>query len=250
MARRRVGRRGRTWLSLIPERVGVSSLIRWCTAGRGVVFLLAATSIGCLLAEFYGLCSMRAFAILILLPATALLAGIAWHDRVRGDGRLWRGVVVGAAAGLIAAVAYDVFRLPFVFARPLGIAGVVPPLNLFKVFPRFGAMLLAQPIEQPAYSLAAHLLGWAYHFSNGAAFGVMYLALIGDAQRRSWLWAVVFALGLEFAMLVTPYSDLFRIPVTATFIAATLAAHAVFGISMGLTARRLAQPRAAAQTTR
>jgi len=78
-------------------------------------------------------------------------------------------------------VAYDVFRLPFVFAKEWGIASVVPPMNLFKVFPRFGAMILGQPVEQTTYTLAADLVGWTYHFSNGLTFGIMYLAMIGDA---------------------------------------------------------------------
>ena len=97
----------------------------------------------------------------------------------------------------MAAVAYDLFRLPFVFAREWGIAGVIPALNLFKVFPAFGAMLLGQPIQQVHYSLAAHYLGWAYHFSNGLTIGVMYLALIGAGARRHWSWAVLLAMGLE-----------------------------------------------------
>ena len=61
---------------------------------------------------------------------------------------------MGAAAGLTAAAAYGVFRLPFVYADALGIEHVVPSLKLFKVFPRFGAMILGQPLEQPLYSLS------------------------------------------------------------------------------------------------
>lgn len=210
-----------------------------CTrSSRVVLFLLAATSIWCLLAQFYGLCPMRPFAIFILLPATLALIVWAVVDAIRGTGMICRAVVIGSVGGLIAAVAYDVFRLPFVFAKPLGIDGVVPAMNLFKVFPRFGAMLLGEAIEQPAYSLAAHVLGWTYHFSNGATFGIMYLTLVGD-PRRHWLWAVLFAVGLELAMLFTPYAGVFSIHVTATFVAVTLSAHLVFGIFLGLTLRRI-----------
>jgi hypothetical protein len=148
--------------------------MRWSAPGRSLVFVLAASSIWCLLAEFYGLCSMQAFTLFVSMPAMASLVGMALWDRWRGDGRLWRGVVIGAVAGLVAAVAYDVFRLPFVLAESWGISSVLPRMPLFKVFPRFGAMILGQPVEQPAYSLAAHLIGWAYHFSNGLTFGVMY----------------------------------------------------------------------------
>src|SRR5947209_4903223 len=83
------------------------------------------------------------------------------------------------------------------------------------VFLRFGAMILGQPIDQPSYSLAAHLLGWAYHFSNGITFGIMYLALIGDSRRRAWWWGIILAVGLELVMLFTPYPGTFGIKVTA-----------------------------------
>ena len=84
---------------------------------------------------------MRIFTPFIFLPALAALILFAALDRKRGDGQLWRAVLIGLGAGLLAAVAYDVFRLPFVFAKEWGIASVVPPMNLFKVFPRFGAMI-------------------------------------------------------------------------------------------------------------
>jgi hypothetical protein len=213
-------------------------IFRWTLPGRAIVFFLAATSIWCLLAEFYGLCSMRFFTFAILIPATALLIALALIDLTRGDRRLWRGVIIGAAAGLLAAVAYDVFRLPFVFANEWRLSSVVPPMNLFKVFPRFGAMILGESLNQPRYSLPAQLIGWAYHFSNGVTFGVMYTALIGDARRHTWAWAIAMAVGLELAMLFTPYARFFAIPLTAAFIVVTLTAHLIFGVVMGLLARR------------
>ena len=209
----------------------------WNAQGRLIVFLLASSSIACLMADFYGLCPMRIFTPFIFLPAIVLLVAFAGLDRLRGDRELWRAVIAGFAGGLLAAVAYDVFRLPFVFAKQWGIESVVPPMDLFKVFPRFGAMVLGQPIEQEHYSAAAQIVGWIYHFSNGATFGVMYLALAGNAARRHWLWAVGFAVLLELGMLVTPYPRVFDISVTASFVLATLAAHSVFGVCLGLAVR-------------
>ena len=216
------------------------SVLCWTWQGRLLVFVLSASSIWCLLADLYNLCSMQIFTVAILLPATAAMLAVALVDRSKGDGQLWRAAVVGAASGLIAAVAYDVFRLPFVFAHQLQISSIVPPLDLFKVFPRFGAMIFGQPIEQEVYPLITQLVGWAYHFSNGLTFGVMYMAMIGDSGRRSWLWAILLATGLEMAMLLTPYPRFFAIPVTAAFVVATFAAHFVFGIALGRAAKRLA----------
>ena len=134
----------------------------------------------------YNLCDMRTFFYSILLPCTVLLYGIAILDRNRGDGRLWRTVILGTLAGLFGAVAYDIFRLPFVYSDAWGMGRIgIPQMPLFKVFPRFGALILGQPIEQPSYSLAAHLIGWAYHFSNGATFGVMFAAMYAGVEKRS-----------------------------------------------------------------
>jgi hypothetical protein len=204
------------------------------------VFLLAASSIACLLFDFYHLCPMRLFTPFIFLPATIALFVLTILDRQRGNRQLWRAVLIGIAGGLLAALAYDIFRLPFVFAKEWGLASLLPPMNLFKVFPRFGAMILGQPIEQSSYSLAAQVLGWIYHFSNGATFGVMYVAMLGNATRRHWSWAVVMALVLELGMLMTPYPQVFNISVTTRFVVVTVAAHAIFGVGLGLTVRWLA----------
>ena len=123
----------------------------WGAGGRWLAFLLAATSIVSLLSDFYCLWPMRTFTFVIFLPAVALLLLLAVADHSKGDGAFGRAVLIGFAGGLLAAVAYDVFRLPFVFAKAWGIDSVVPAMNLFKVFPRFGAMILDQPVEQTSY---------------------------------------------------------------------------------------------------
>ena len=184
---------------------------------------------------------MRTFTLYIFTPSLILLLLFALLDRQRGDRQLWRAVCLGLLGGLLAAVAYDVFRLPFVFSRQLGLSAVVPPMDLFKVFPRFGAMILGQPLEQAHYSTVTQLVGWVYHFSNGATFGVMYLAMIGHPSRRTWLWAVAFAVALELGMLLTPYPQVFGIAVTIKFVIVTMAAHAIFGVGLGRAVKQLAQ---------
>jgi hypothetical protein len=219
------------------------AFLSWSGPARLVVFVLSATSIWCLLAEFYGLCDMRTFTFAILIPATVVLIALAVVDRARGDGLLWRGVVIGAVAGFLAAFAYDIFRIPFVVAAIDNVGPDWLRLPLFKVFPRFGALILGEPFDATTtdsqFTLAAHLVGWIYHFSNGITFGVMYMALVGDASRRSWLWAVIFATGLEMAMLVTPYTTFFGIHMTTRFVIVTFVAHAVFGVALGLVAKCL-----------
>ncbi len=224
-----------------PSPAAATSWYQWTPLGRFLTFFLAATSIWCLLAEFYGLCSMRTFTFAILLPATALLVLMTVLDYLKGDGRLFNAVIAGAIGGLIAAIAYDVFRLPWVLGAADGVGPWWMRLPLFKVFPRFGAMILGQPYDagtpDAQFTLAAHLVGWVYHFSNGITFGVMYMAMIGDARRRSWMWAIVLAAGLELAMLFTPYTRFFGINLAALFVVVTLTAHMIFGVALGLYTR-------------
>jgi hypothetical protein len=198
---------------------------------RIVVFLLAATSIASLLGEMYRLWPMRFFVLAIFLPACGALVAVALRDRRRCDGRACRMIVIGAFAGFTAALSYDTFRLPFVYSTRWGLTGLVPSLPLFKVFSQFGAMILGTADRD---SLAAIAVGWLYHFSNGATFGVMYAAMVNGLWRRGWPVAIVFALGLELAMLFTPYPATFGIRVSETFVAVTLAAHFIFGVTMGL----------------
>jgi hypothetical protein len=238
------------------QTLRLPAFLRWTGPGRAVVFVLSAASIWCLLSEMYGLCTMRTFFYAILLPATVALYGMAWLDRSKGDGRMWRAVAIGTIAGLIGAIAYDVFRLPFVFSDAWGMGKLgIPQMPLFKVFPRFGALILGEPMEQgvrsgpgsawgAGYSLAAHLAGWAYHFSNGATFGVMFAAMyaganeaIGAAGRGAWrpvMWAMVMAVGIEICLLVSPYSRFFDIHITTRFVVVTMTAHVIFGLGLGV----------------
>ena len=186
---------------------------------------------------------MRAFTFWVFIPCTIALLGFAFFDRLNGTRELWRAVCIGMLGGIVAAVAYDIFRLPFVFAREWELTSIVPPMNLFKVFPRFGAMILGETLEQTSYSLAAHVIGWIYHFSNGATFGVMYVALLNKPSIRSWGWGVLMAVGIEAAMLVTPYASYFSIPLTMTFIYVTLTAHTIFGAALGQFVRLAFRPK-------
>lgn len=225
-------------------RSSLPAIFQWTGRGRALIFVLSAASIWCLLAEMYGLCGMRGFFYGILLPATAALYGIAVLDRFKGDRRLWRAVVIGSLAGLFGAVVYDIFRLPFVFSDAWGMGRIgIPQMPLFKVFPRFGALILGEPLEQASYSSVAHLLGWAYHFSNGATFGVMFVALyagareaIGAARTRKLhpiMWATLMAVGIELCLLASPYANFFNIHMTTRFVVVTMIAHITFGLGLG-----------------
>ena len=134
---------------------------------------------------------MHRFTMGVFAPAGAILLVVAVVDYLKRSRQLCRKVMIG----LVAPAAYDLFRLPVVFAEAWGISSVVPQMDLFKVFPLFGTMILGQTAPQPTLSIPVHLIGWAYHFSNGAAFAVVTLTahlvfglVMGLVAR--WLWRI------------------------------------------------------------
>jgi len=193
---------------------------------RPAVFLLASLSFACLLGQFYDLWPMRAFACWVLLPATALLFGIAFAAQRRPEkygsaAATW--IIEGALGGLVAACVYDLFRLPF----------VLNGVPLFKVFPMFGQMLLGTGSTD--FSWPVQIAGWLYHFSNGAALGIMFLAMLPRVPARFIVaGGVLWAMCVEAILLMTPYATFFKIAMDySTFIALTLSAHLVFGLTLG-----------------
>jgi hypothetical protein len=190
-------------------------------SGRPVIFALAFLSFACLLGQFYQMWTMRFFACWILPPATALLVWIGFATRGGGVGRaphVW--ITQGTLGGVVAAVAYDLYRLPFVL-------GGAP---LFTVFPRFGQLILGEAEQSPL----AHALGWAYHYSNGAALGIMFLALVKRPHPRLLFWgAVTWALFIEAMLLLTPYPTFFGLQLNGRFLFLTASAHLVFGLTLG-----------------
>ena len=192
------------------------------TTCRLLVFGLAFLSFACLLGQLFGFWTMRWFACWILPPATISLAVMAYLNRREpagvGNPHTW--VVQGAIGGVIAAVAYDLFRLPF----------VLNGAPLFKVFPAFGRLILGD--TEPVWLV--QLLGWTYHFSNGAALGIMLLAVMTTARPRVlFTGAVAWALVIETVLLLSPYARFFGLKMDTRFIVLTASAHLVFGLILG-----------------
>jgi len=189
---------------------------------RLLVFGLAFLSFACLLGQLFGFWTMHWFACWILPTATMALAFMAYSKRREpsGAGNPHTWIVQGAIGGVIAAIAYDLFRLPF----------VLNGAPLFKVFPQFGRLILGQ--NDPQWLV--QILGWSYHFSNGAALGIMLLALMTTARPRTlFVAAVAWALAVETVLLLSPYASFFGLKMDTRFIVLTATAHLVFGLILG-----------------
>lgn len=197
---------------------------------RPVLWGLASLSFACLLGHFYGFWSMRVFAPCVLIPATIVLVllGLAGNSQTRFI------IFQGALAGLFAAVVYDLFRVPFVLAgKPL-----------FSVFPQFGQLLLFGKLNGDL-SFWTQVVGWAYHFQNGMALGIMGAAMFpvtASPKLRFW-GSVTWATMVEIFLLLSPYYQYLGLHMPMSqFVPITLAAHLIFGAAMGWYFTRKWQP--------
>lgn len=179
-----------------------------------------------------GFGTMHHLAVTFMLPAVVVMIAM-WLVVRRATPRVaslaWRGALAGAVATLaLEAIRYPGFRMGFM------------PGNLPQLM---GVLLLDRFALGP--SLLSNLAGFAYHFWNGASFGLIFVLLAVGFSR--W-WAVPFglAVGVGFlaspvvlALGVGPFGRDFGWPFAAT----VMTAHLAFGVALArLLPPRLGEP--------
>ncbi len=169
----------------------------------------------------------------VLIPALVILAGITWYSHSRNPD-LFRRIVVGLFAGVVATVALDFFRQMGVINGWL--AGDTPTM--------FGKMATGSSNVAVYYST-----GYVIHLLNGANFGLVYAFVWG--RRKSYqsaiFWATIWALVIELGMMTLPpiapmlgaFGVRFAWP---QLFLLTLVAHLAFGLVLGLTTQYLLKP--------
>jgi hypothetical protein len=196
-----------------------------------IMLLVAAASVSPLifpLAES-GRGTMDVLAKFGLLPAIVVM-GVIWGLLRHADDALARRVAVGLGAGAVATIALEAVRLPGFW---LGFM----PGNLPRLM---GVLLLNQFATGP--TIRSDVAGWAYHFWNGASFGLIYVLLFGTCRR--WvgaLYGVFLGLGFMLSPVVSALGvGFFGLEFSKGFPATVTLAHAAFGTVLGwLTARWL-----------
>jgi len=166
--------------------------------------------------------TLRDFALYLIIPAAVLL-GAAWVTLRRSHfaqiaGAIRAGAIAGALATLaLEAVRYSGFKLGFM------------PGNLPELM---GVLLLDRFALGP--SVASTLAGFAYHFWNGACFGVIFALL--SFRLPNW-WAIPYGILLGIGFLVSPVVQslgvgLFGVDFGWHFAATVLTAHLAFGAAL------------------
>ena len=166
--------------------------------------------------------------VLIQLAAFVLVfgQGVSAANPVAFRAVKWAGA---SAAG----VSLAALAVLFVLARdPARIGSTMRRLE--HVVPSAFAGLLARIAEKFARGLAVIRRPGRLMAALALSFPLWLTIDLG-------IWAVAMALALELGMLLTPYPQVFQIPVTARFVAVTLAAHAIFGVGLGFSTRWLAR---------
>lgn len=190
---------------------------------RAFILLLAAVGPLAFPAAQLGYASLHDLALLAVLPSVVALA-TSWlfARRSRPDiaGIISRGSLAGAVATLaLEAIRYSGFRLGFM------------PGNLPQLM---GVLLLDRFALGP--STWSDMAGFVYHFWNGAAFGVMLLAI---APRPSTALATAYGVAIGLGFLVSPVVQslgvgLFGREFGWHFAATVLSAHVAFGGTLGI----------------
>lgn len=167
-------------------------------------------------------------AITTTMLAIALPVLISRADPAR---RRWlaRTALVGAGAGLLATVCYDVSRA--------GLSQLDPsPYNPFEAVRVFGVLL----VGESAAPSAVYAAGVAFHFVNGTSFGVAYTLLFARSGQTSVRRAVLMGMGwglfLELFQL-SLYPGWLDIRAYDEFVRVSFMGHLVYGATLGLAAR-------------
>lgn len=168
-------------------------------------------------------CNLKSLGAFVLLPSVALMGAAmaaAWRC---GAKDLARAAARGIAWGIVATVALEAIRWP-------GFRMGWMPGDL----PRFmGVQLLGQFSEGP--SVLSDLVGRAYHFWNGACFGVTFALLAG---RPSWWKGMAYGVAVGIGFMASPVVvglgiGRFGVDFGPQFAITVTAAHAAFGAVLG-----------------
>lgn len=176
-----------------------------------------------------GYSTMHALVLSALLPAIGVLSLCLLLGVFLGWKRLYRDVLEGMWIGALATVGLEIVRI-IGFRIFDSMPGSLPML--------MGVLITNHFMQGP--TLLTDLAGWAYHFWNGACFGMVYMIVLG---RRAWWIGVVYALGIAVVFMSSPVVVMtgaghFGSNLGPGFAVTVLLAHIVFGAIIGLFASR------------
>ncbi len=172
-----------------------------------------------------GIANLSKMAVDYLIPSVVLILILILVTHLLKFTLLKRQILTGIIAGIIGTIGLEIFRM-------IGFKIGWMPGDLPKLM---GVLLLDQFALGP--DTTSNIAGWAYHFWNGAAFGIIYSLLLG--RGKLWMGALYgFLIGIGF--MLSPvvrslgvgafgfqFKDGYQLFVTVSL------AHIAFGIVLG-----------------
>jgi len=193
------------------------------------LFALAAAGVAPILfpAAQAGLAPMSGLARWLLLPSVALLIVVIALTFVRKHRVLGRRMLIGLGAGIAATIGLEIVRT--IGFHLGGMPGDLPRL--------LGVLITDRFMLGP--SALSDFVGYAYHFWNGACFGLIFAVLFG---RRAIRWAVAYGLLIGIGFLASPAVQAMGVGFFALqmppMIVTVFLAHIFYGLILGLLLRR------------
>lgn len=174
-----------------------------------------------LLAKVHGFTEMHVTVPALVVPSAIALIVVMTRARHGRYARLSEAIAIGLFGGLLSTLAYDLTRLPF------HIVGY----NVFATNSTYGLWVL----DASHHSRITETAGWAYHFSNGLLFSVMY-SLFGRGLH--WIWAIVYAFALESIAVFSNFGQVFSLAGNYGMIGIAYLAHVSYALPIGLMVQR------------
>ena len=174
-----------------------------------------------------GYAKMSDLAVWFLLPSIGMLAIVIAITFWRGHRVLGHRLVAGAAAGAVATLGLEAIRMTsFHFG---GMPGDMPRL--------LGVLLTDRFMLGP--STFSDVSGFAYHFWNGACFGLIFSVVLG---KRSSVWTLIYGQLIGLGFLASPAVVAMGVGFFASqmpvMIVTVILAHLVYGLLLGFVLRR------------
>ncbi len=141
-----------------------------------LALLAAAVSPNLFVAAEAGYSTLNTLAVELLVPSIVFLAIVMAVTWFSGERQLFRQIRTGMLAGLIGTIGLEIVReIGFHLG---GMPGDLPEL--------MGVLLLDRFAQGP--NVLSDIAGWAYHFWNGASFGIIYSLFVG--RGRYWIGTI------------------------------------------------------------
>jgi len=187
-----------------------------------VVLAMAGISPNLYPAAMAGYGGMPFFSKWLLIPSIVVIVGMFLLAKKQQYNIISRRIWVGALAGIIGTIGLEIIRI-------LGFKMGWMPGDLPKLL---GVLMTDRFMKGP--STWSNILGYTYHYWNGAAFGMIYTLILG---RKPWWYGAVYGILVGTGFLLSPAVNAMGVGFMGSDLAGMIpvvyTAHIVFGSTLG-----------------